>query len=731
MADLSTPIPHADQHPQRELDELRHNLLVLLIPICLIFAWVWLLATVIVRGSVGPELIAPTVAGVSIVVVNRLRTRAKSAALVVFLLGLVLSVALLVLYSSRPWTMTYGVVVIILAHAMVGAPLASLFTGLTWVAVSVAWLSKMGGIWAWDVIDVLALYGVVWFVGWVASRPQRISVQWALSAWQYASDALLETRERRAELYRTLRALEEATYRIERMNNELIVARGEAEQARAMKARFASMVSHELRNPLNLILGFSRLMARSPERYGALLPEPYRDDVEAIYRNSQHIVSLVDDILDLAQIEAQRMNLVKDQIDLEKDVVEKAADIIRPLAQRKGLFLRLDLCGELPLIIADAVRLRQALLNLLTNAVRLTEEGGILVRTAAGAGHVRVSVQDTGPGISPQDLPKLFREFSRLMASSSSGEDSADKGSGLGLSICKHLIELHGGRIEAHSEPGSGSTFTFTIPLPGASREGEPSANPSRSWRLPGRDCCLIVHDDPGIVRLLARYLDDYHVLGLPTEHEVLPLVRDLHPRAIITTPHMARAVSKELEDTIFDVPLVTCTMPRLNEYMPLGGVLGYLIKPISAEAVAAVMRQVHSDAVVTALLVDDDPDAVRLLEGLLMSIPHPYQILKAYDGAHALDLMQSGPPDIVLMDLLMPAMDGWEVLRQMRQDQRLASIPVVIVSAQDWTEEGACLGRTVQVRYRQAVTLDQGAQCLRGLIDALRPRYLEDPVVP
>ncbi len=163
-----------------------------------------------------------------------------------------------------------------------------------------------------------------------------------------------------------VRALEEATYRIERMNNELIVARREAEEARALKARFVATVSHELRGPMNLILGFSRLMALSPKSYEQPLPRCYRADIHTIYRNCQHVLALVDDILDLSQIEAQRLPLVRDRVDLEDDVVRKAVGIVESLMERKGLTLRLELAGNLPWVLADQVRLRQALLNLLS-----------------------------------------------------------------------------------------------------------------------------------------------------------------------------------------------------------------------------------------------------------------------------------------------------------------------------------------------------------------------------
>ena len=211
-----------------------------------------------------------------------------------------------------------------------------------------------------------------------------------IRAWQ----AVQEARLRRGELHSVVHSLEEATYRIERMNNELYLAKREADEARSLKVKFATTVSHEIRGPLNLILGYSRMMALFPERYGAPLPPNYRQDIETVYRSSQHLLSLVDDILDLGQMEAQRLPLVKDQVYLAEDVVDKVFHIVQPLAERKGLALRKEIVADLPWILADPIRLRQALLNLLINAVRVTEKGHITVSAEAYDESVRVSVEE-------------------------------------------------------------------------------------------------------------------------------------------------------------------------------------------------------------------------------------------------------------------------------------------------------------------------------------------------
>ena len=521
--------------------------------------------------------------------------------------------------------------------------------------------------------------------------------------------------------------MEEATSRIERMNDELILARREAETARASKARFAATASHEIRGPLNLILGFSKMMALSPERYGAPLPRAYHADIDAIYRNSQHLAALVDDILDLSQVEANKLPLVKDRVDLKEDVIKKAGDIVQPLAERKGLYLRQEVAEDLPWILADAVRLRQVLLNLLTNAIRFTEQGGITVCADRQDDVLLVSVQDTGLGIPAEEMPKLFQEFSQTHLPESSEAPS----SGLGLSISKHLVELHGGKIWVDSNVNKGTSFYFTVPLPGfASRRASSMTTSSVRHHTVAHKTCLIVHDDPGIARLLARYLENHRIVAIPDASEVLTLIEELHPQAILADRKVAEDISDKLAGTPFDVPIITCELPHVTHQDQLKGVISYLIKPIVPEILTAAIKEVDSGDGITVLLVDDDPDAVRLMEMMLTLIPRPYKILRAYDGRQALELMQAVVPDIVFLDLLMPGMDGRQTIVHMQADERLRQVPVVVVTAQDWFEEGFTLGMPISLHAKKPVEVVRGVRCLQALLDVVKPRYLPEPVL-
>ena len=613
----------------------------------------------------------------------------------------------------------------VLAGVLLGPPWAALFAGLGTAAI----VSHVGGM-PGDAATSLNL-GILWLTAalmWAAVGKLHLAVERAEGGQLRAWESMRAARLRRGELYGALRALEEATYRIERMNNELYMAKRDAEEARSLKGRFVATVSHEIRGPLNLILGFSRMMALFPERYGGPAPESYRTDIQTIYRSSQHLHALVDDILDLSQIDAQSLPLVKDQVHFEEDVIDKVVRIVGPLAERKGLYLHKDLPSDLPWVLADPVRLRQGLLNLLTNAVRVTEQGGITVRAQVESDRLLVAVQDTGPGISAEQMPQLFKEFQKLR----DGQSDEAGGSGLGLSICKHLVELHGGRIWAESQRGVGTTFYFTIPLSdGQLPEPALIRTDEARHRSTLPKSYLVACEDPVIVRLLGRYIEDYRAIGLSDVHEVLRLTEELHPRAIIATPDLAESIRVQLAGTPFHVPIITFGASNGVGPRAFLAPLGYLVKPISAEAVAAFMRKVERDEETVVLVVDDDPDTVRLVELMLTALPRPYTILKAYDGGQALEIMRQTQPDVVFLDLLMPDLDGNQTLALMRSDDGLREVPVVILSAQDCGEGSVTLGTSISLYCQDPVEVARGAKCLQAMLDSVSPRYLSEPEPP
>ena len=710
---------------RRELRELQQEQIVGFLAAVPCVVWICAYAVLIVAGRQQVDIVPLLVALPAGFWAYRLRRVDTHTASWLLVVSLMFTEMLLIVSGVTAMPMAFGIVVIIAAQALLGAPRALLTVAMTWsVAVGAQRFAVPDANWSAGAIDILLLYCATWVATWLASRPVVQSVQWSVTASVQARDALAAVRERRAEILRTLRALEEATYRIERMNRELIIARREAEIARALKARFAATVSHELRGPLNLILGFSRMMALSPEKYGEALPQVYRADVDTIYRSSQHLATLVDDVLDLSQIEAERLPLVRERVSVEDEVVKKATAIMRPLAERKGLIVRLDLAGNLPDLLIDAVRLRQVLLNLLSNAVRFTDSGGVIVRTALEDTSVLVSVRDTGRGIAAADMPRLFEEFRQLDAT----ETRLQSGSGLGLAISKQLVELHGGRMWAESRPGQGSTFNLALPLPGTEPLGIESIGlqPDQESNQ-AQSICLFVGADAGLLRLLERHLVGYRTIGVPNEQEAVQLVDRLHPRAIVAAPSTARNIYKLLPEAAFDVPVIAWDVAKASEFRRVQNVLGYLVKPIALDALQAIMMQAHCQADSTVLIVDNDPEQVQLLERMLNPAINLLRILKAYDGQQALDLMQEKTPDIVFIDLLMPGIGGEETITRIQANPRTRHIPVVVISAQDWHEGDMLVHSPLVIRHRRPLDVASAARCLQALLAEFHPRYLPD----
>ena len=632
------------------------------------------------------------------------------------------------LVLARPSDLT------VVATAMVLVVTSSLLN--RWVSLLAAVVGWLGSLAAYRMVvpagpapELVTASGIAYAlmagVTWISESPMRDAANLALTAWEQLRESLLEARQRRAELHRVVRALEEATYRIERMNNELMLARQRAEAARENKARFAAMVSHELRGPLNLILGYSRLLALSPEQYGVPLPPPYRKDVHTIYSSSRHVVNLLDDILDLSQVEVDRMPLVREYLDLNEVLTEVEA-VVRPLAERKGLGLNVD-SEETPIrVFADRVRIRQVLINLLTNATRFTERGRIDVQARTEDDHALVRVRDTGRGIPDKDISRLFEEFSQLHLH----EEGAPKGSGLGLAISRHLVEAHGGTIWARSQEGAGTEVFFTLPRLSPERPMVLSEAPGHDQAVASpHDVVLVLQQDPAVVRLMARHIGGYRIVGVPDPRSVMAAVQDHHPRAVIVDSDVAETLANQLRAAKAGVPVLACNMPSASGSSRLEGVFAFLIKPVMRETLERTVRQVPVNGdEMTVLIVDDDPDAVHLLQVMLEALSEPCRVLKAHDGKEALDVLARERPDLVLMDLLMPNLSGDETVRRMQADPELRSIPVAVVSASDALGPTATFGDYIGLLAPGPMDVAESLALVRSLLDQVTPRYLESP---
>jgi len=543
-----------------------------------------------------------------------------------------------------------------------------------------------------DAVLPMVFVALVTVTSWLSVRNLHTALAWVWHGYGQARSNEQVARDRQGELARALKALDEATYRLERTNYALELARDQAEEARRLKQQFAQSVSHELRTPLNLIVGFTELMTESPDYYESVLSASFQRDLNTVHRNARHLQSMVNDVLDLARIDSAQMSVLLEEVDVEA-LVAQATDTVRSLVQSRGLALRTEVPQGLPRLYVDPTRIRQVLINLLSNAARFTDEGSITVKVMPDSGALVFAVNDTGVGIPPDDLPRMFEEFHQLDA----GLRRRHGGVGLGLAISRRFVEMHGGRIWVESQVGAGSTFSFTIPLP-----GHPTSLPSPSIQSEVRTAVasmgeqpvlLAVSDSPTSAMLLQRYMHGVRVVVVSSLEQGQQVAHTVLPQAVLLHQGHGAGDMASLHETARawgcpSVPFLACPLPgeeRLSRH-PL--VEGYLVKPVSRRDLWDLLRA-YGQKVTRILLVDDDLDFLELMTRMLgEDAVRRYEVYCAYRGQEALDLLDLHHPDLVLLDLGLPDLDGFGVVERMQATERWRHIPIVVVSAQDGVVE-------------------------------------------
>jgi signal transduction histidine kinase/CheY-like chemotaxis protein len=470
------------------------------------------------------------------------------------------------------------------------------------------------------------------------------------------------------------------------------------EGASRAKSDFLAAMSHELRTPLSAIIGFSSLMRDEPgDEERVSVP---REWVEHVNASGEHLLSLINDVLDLSKVEAGRLGLELTPVALGPAIAELVGGM-RPVASGKGV--RLDADPTDAEIVVDRGRLRQMLYNLVSNAIKFTPDGGsVRVSVAAGADETRISVADTGVGIAPEDQERVFREFQQLGDAATRQE-----GTGLGLAVTRRLAEAHGGRIELASAPGSGSRFTITLPA----RNGADSAPPAPfthtgNGRVPdasaavataGAGDLLVIEDDPSAVRLLRAYIEDgEHRLRVCRDGESgLAEARRSTPAAIILDVLLPGTdgwdVLRELkgDPVLRDVPVIVVTVVDERELGLALGAVDYFLKPVDRDALLArLARYAFTTKVqqrpVKILVVDDEPSARSMVEAALT--PVGFDVVQAASGAEAIDYVRGDHVDLVICDLVMPDLDGFEVVARLQRDARTRDVPILILTGHDLT---------------------------------------------
>jgi signal transduction histidine kinase/CheY-like chemotaxis protein len=615
--------------------------------------------------------------------------------------------------------------VVLLAGALCGLGVGAAMTALATVGLlATAYLSP-------DLLPVDVAQAAVGlncaslFVTWLVSRPARAALEWSWSSYLEAVVQRNLARDRQAELGRLSKSLNESYHRLEQFNLELERARRAAQEARRLKTQFAAAVSHELRTPLNLIIGFCEMMVLSPSTaYGQRLPAGFRADLDAVYRNACHLSGLVDDILDLSQIDAERMALHRTWTPVAA-VVDGAVTTVASLFYRRGLTLTVAPAGDLPALYVDETRVRQILINLLANAARLTDHGGAVVEVGREDGRVVVAVRDTGPGIAPSELPHVFDEFY-------SGERRGDRsgGTGLGLAVSKRFAELHGGDIRVDSELGRGTTFFLALPED-ADAPPTLSSGPAQQ-ELFGRraggqaERSIVVLDAAGQVgKVFERYLDDHKVVRAGGWLEAAEIAQREAVQAVVVgspelscwpAPSGASAVPLE----IAHLPMVSCPLTTARRSAEQLGVADYLLKPVSRDQLRTALRRVKR-RLASVLVIDDDPEMARLLTRMVRSLSRGCRVLTAGDGQEGMRLAREGRPEVVLVDLLMPTMDGYAFIGAMRADPALAATPILVVTAHG-AEQETVVASHLTVARAGGLSVLEVMRCLKSALDHLEP---------
>jgi K+-sensing histidine kinase KdpD/CheY-like chemotaxis protein len=473
------------------------------------------------------------------------------------------------------------------------------------------------------------------------------------------------------------------------------------EEVDRLKTQFLANMSHELRTPLNSIIGFSRVILKEID---GPLTDMQKTDLQTVYESGQHLLSLINNILDVVKIEAGKMEISIEEVDM-KPIITSVMSTAVALVRDKSIELQTSLPDDLPVIRADSRRVRQVLLNLVGNSAKFTEEGFIRVDATFDDKEMIISVVDSGIGIPQDKLEMIFEAFTQVDASSTRRAG----GTGLGLSICQSFVEMHGGRIWVESEASKGSTFSFALPIkgpPALSFEGaeeeeakprveEPPA-PVEEPKEEVSKLVLCVEDDEGVITLFRRYLSKrgYQVVGLTDPTRAIEEAKRLKPHAITLDVMMPDKngwqVIQELkaDAETRHIPVIICSIIAEKDRGMSLGASDYLVKPIVEQDLLAALDRLDREAGRHLVLVVDDQPAHRKLLRRMIENQDGYEVVEAGDGKEAIDLLAQIHPQLITLDLMMPGMDGFDVLESIKSKEETRSIPIVVITAKELTDE-------------------------------------------
>jgi PAS domain S-box-containing protein len=480
--------------------------------------------------------------------------------------------------------------------------------------------------------------------------------------------------------------LRDITARIQ-AEEELKRAMASAEAANAAKSSFLASMSHELRTPLNAIIGYSEMVQEEAEDAGAAAIVP---DLQKIHTAGKHLLGLINDVLDLSKIEAGKMELYLESFDVAT-MLDEVATTVRPVVEKNGNTLVVETPRNLDTIQADLTKIRQSLFNLLSNAGKFTKDGVIRLSARADQSSIMFEVSDTGIGITPEQKDRIFEPFTQAEA----GISRKFGGTGLGLALTRHFAHFMGGDLTVESEFGKGSAFTLRIPRNVHRTQAASPAIRQRDIASPVKGTVLVIDDDPTARDLIKRLLirEGFRAETAASGPEGLELARKLTPNVITLDVMMPRmdgwSVLENLkkDPDLRDIPVVMVT---IVDNRNLGFTLGasdYLTKPLERERLSVVLSKYSCDkAPCLVMVVDDDEETRRRVRRLIQR--DSWNLIEASNGREGLELLKHYTPQLILLDLLMPEMDGFDFSIEVSRHPTWSKIPIVVLTSRDITAE-------------------------------------------
>lgn len=567
-----------------------------------------------------------------------------------------------------------------------------------------------GTTWAFSFafLDILLYLGALFFrrdiqgidAAFIQALLQIVMLMAASSFFIYGAAALQRKRQqvkklkeeesfKVQELLRLTKALDERTHQLAEANKKI-------RQADRMKSQFLANMSHELRTPLNSIIGFSEILL---DRLKDQIDPKFHRFLQNIHTSGKHLLGIINDLLDLSKIESGKMELHPERFSL-KNLIEGVCVILKGMAHKASIELRIEAEENLPPLEADPVKVKQILYNLISNAIKFSPPQREVVISAAflpkehsplKEDALQIAIKDQGIGIDPQYHQAIFEEFRQVDGSVTRQYG----GTGLGLSLVKRFVELHRGKIEVESALGKGSTFTVTLPTvyKGVTVE-EARLQPEISEKEEGQTI-LVVEDDPTAFETIANILHSAGYTSIRAHHgeEALKMARMLKPAAItldIILPGMdGWEVMKALknDETLRHIPVIIVSMMENRELGFALGAADYFVKPIDPEELIHSLETLlphKKKGKPKLLLIDDDPDFHEMMENILRF--RGYQVEHALSGQEGLQKASQGYPDLIILDLMMEGMDGFEVAGALKKRKETRKIPILVLTAKQLT---------------------------------------------